>query len=579
MIRKNKKYSLKRGVSIRIAFLLIVLFAMLVYTYFYSVKIVKDSTITNAQSEVEIYKKDIDDKLKSISASVDEMLYQSDLYMRLKTEDESELYFTSMELLDALEKKIIFNNNADCFFVVNRDKNVRLLRLGNEVTNEQNIEVNHYFQDNVFHIEENLSSKWMLLSFGNTSGFMKAYMLGDTLVGAILFDESALSCINQKSMLDNTGFLLTDDRGKKYADLSIAKNEVIQKETIFSNSNPINTDYNNFMLVTGQLEQCDARLTIYQDEDKIFAGFTIIQYGIFFLVLFAIALLIYVFVFLQKNVVEPIQNLEDATNEVAIGNWNKQIGDKSAINEINALEKSFNNMIKEIKELKIDSYEEKIERQQIELRYLQMQIKPHFYLNALTTIHSMTYKNLNSEIRTFVEALSDHLRYSIREGVSLVTIGEEINHVRDYIKMQEIRFPNSVFFMPDIEDEIQDNLIPQFIILTFIENSFKYAMDLEKILYILIQAKKVVRDDKEFIHLHIEDNGQGFSEEKLSLLNEREQNKPGQENGLGIMNIKKTLQLFYGGQASVNFSNALPNGASVDIFIEKGEDSENTSCR
>jgi LytS/YehU family sensor histidine kinase len=202
-----------------------------------------------------------------------------------------------------------------------------------------------------------------------------------------------------------------------------------------------------------------------------------------------------------------------------------------------------------------------------------MQIRPHFFLNAITTIHSMTYKNKNEEIREFIDALSKHLRYMFKGGLIKVPIKEELEHIKNYISMQEIKFPNSVFYIFDVEQGLEQEKIPQFLIHTFVENSFKHAMTLEEALSIFIKIELCKFDGNDTIRIIIEDSGEGFPEIILDKINNIDNSETSGGYQIGISNIKKTLALLYSKNNLLKISNVEPMGGRVEIFIplEKGD--------
>ena len=140
-----------------------------------------------------------------------------------------------------------------------------------------------------------------------------------------------------------------------------------------------------------------------------------------------------------------------------------------------------------------------------------MQIRPHFYLNAISTISSLTYQNRNEEIRRMIQMLSQHLRYMFKAEQMLVSIDEEMRHVENYIRMQEIRYPDQIFYMTDLEPATGDIRIPQLLIQTFVENCFKHALTYGEMLSIFYpSAYGRSANDEGYVQIVIEDNGEGF---------------------------------------------------------------------
>lgn len=175
-------------------------------------------------------------------------------------------------------------------------------------------------------------------------------------------------------------------------------------------------------------------------------GLGYIQWIIAFLGIISLIIMPFVIFYLRKEIIVPIKALVVGTKRLEQGNLDYQVAEEGSSLEFRTLNHSFNSMVTEIKNLKISQYERKIELQKAELKYLQMQIRPHFFLNALTTIHSLTFKDKNEDIRAFIDALSNHLRYMFKGGLNKVTVSEEIEYIKTFFICRKSVFP-TVYFM------------------------------------------------------------------------------------------------------------------------------------
>lgn len=105
-------------------------------------------------------------------------------------------------------------------------------------------------------------------------------------------------------------------------------------------------------------------------------------------------------IYLKNEVINPIRELVKGIKKIESGGVDYRVPNLCTNNELKTMIASFNGMMAEIWKLKIESYEKKLKLQDVKLKYFQMQIKPHFFLNALSTIHSLTYQGKIEEIRT-----------------------------------------------------------------------------------------------------------------------------------------------------------------------------------
>jgi len=330
-----------------------------------------------------------------------------------------------------------------------------------------------------------------------------------------------------------------------------------------------------YLVISADIPEIDGKLSCIIESRNVFLGLNLIQWVIIFLGIISVFAIPLVVHYLFENIVKPVQQLIVATREVEKGNWDYRITDKRVPVEFAQLNDSFFSMVKEIKTLKIDSYEEKIERQKAELKYLQMQIKPHFFLNVLTTISSLTYQGKSEEIRKLIQYLSKHLRYIFRGGLVLVRLSEEISFVKNYIQLQEIKFPNNIFYMMEIGPGTEDCRLPQFIIQTFVENSFKHALTVGTMLSVLIKTEVIYNGGETYVRIIIEDNGDGFPDEVIEIINNSQEIEINDGEKVGIINIKKTLFLLYKQNNLLKISNCEPSGARVEILIPQWEEERN----
>lgn len=250
----------------------------------------------------------------------------------------------------------------------------------------------------------------------------------------------------------------------------------------------------------------------------------------------------------------PIQEMERSMKRVGSGDWDIAVKEDSGIAEYDSMIRNFNEMVSEIRNLKIQSYEKELDRQKLQLWCLQMQVNPHFYLNALNIIYSMAQVHNFEVVQEMAMSLVEYSRYMFRSPDSLVTVAQEMEHVDNYMKIQQIRFPKRIDYRAVMNSEIEDALIPPFMIQSFVENSMKYAVSFEQHNKVRVLGKVEELDRELYVHIEIRDNGTGYSREVMEMLNADA--KP-QEDGrqVGIRNVKARLALVFGEKAKVILKN------------------------
>ena len=161
-------------------------------------------------------------------------------------------------------------------------------------------------------------------------------------------------------------------------------------------------------------------------------------------------------------------------------------------------------------------------------------------------------------------SLVEYSRYMFRSPKSLVTVQQEMEHVENYMKIQRLRFPERIEFLADISSEVEDALIPPFVIQSFVENSIKYAIDFEQHNLCSIRGTVIESHEELFVMIEVRDNGKGYQEEVLELL-QSEDWADGSGKYVGIRNVRQRLRLVFGEKAKLILKNE--EGAVAIIMI------------
>lgn len=226
---------------------------------------------------------------------------------------------------------------------------------------------------------------------------------------------------------------------------------------------------------------------------------------------------------------------------------------------------------REFMQLKIDQYESIIRYQDAELKYYYMQIRPHFYLNALASMQRMCLRGENQRIGEYIMALSKNIRYMFSAGFRRIPLREETEHIDDYIRCQEILMPGCVFSYIEIAPEAGEWMIPQMILHTFVENVYKHVVTQDRLVTLLIRAN-VVREaqfgGEEVLRLLVEDDGDGFPQEVLDAFGSAD--LQAMKGCVGLLNVRRTLALMYGRDDLMRLKNNLSAGTRAIVFIPYG---------
>lgn len=279
----------------------------------------------------------------------------------------------------------------------------------------------------------------------------------------------------------------------------------------------------------------------------------------------ALLLVICVILCISHWVLTPVKELTQGIEEIAAGNIEHRLQNPSGTSlEFEKIETEFNHMMDQLKDMQIQIYQQELEQNETKLRYLSQQIQPHFILNSLNTLY--TYSNRDVEAtRKIIRLLSQYYRYVVNIESRYVNLGQELDHIENFLKLQKIRFPRKLDYEILCEDGIDIVPIPPFLLESFIGNSLKYGQDEQEKIMIRIQAVQV---EPFVIRVSVQDQDEGFSPEILEAIEEYHKTHVKNELlGTGIYNCIERLSLIYQDRAQIRCYNALPHGAVVEITI------------
>lgn len=278
-----------------------------------------------------------------------------------------------------------------------------------------------------------------------------------------------------------------------------------------------------------------------------------------------------------RYVTRAFSTLNQACVQVSQGDLTTSITQQGHFTEEHQIYSAFNDMIRQIKELRIDLYEQALQVQRSKLGFLRTQIKSHFFVNCLTVMHSLAMVGNTALIQEFALCLADYFRYLGSGFSNTVRFGSELEHLHNFVKIHQIRYPGRITYHYSTEPELDDFELLPMIPQTFAENVFKHALGAAAQITLTVRAYRGSHQGVAGMWLEIKDNGPGFTEEQLRTLNTP---WDGQEapsgTGTGILNTKERLHLFYNGRSAIEFCNRSDHGAIVRVFFPEKETEETT---
>lgn len=295
---------------------------------------------------------------------------------------------------------------------------------------------------------------------------------------------------------------------------------------------------------------------------------SILELPFLLIILIAIAVLTMLPMFyfrLNRDLFRPLDNLVDTMQRIRDGSSQEAMEDERLqCKEFREVNHIFNQMLQQIRHLKIEQYEQKIETQQTELAFLQAQIRPHFYLNCLKTLYSLAEQRQYANIETCILLVSKHLRYAFQVHTGTVPMREELSLCDNYVKLYAVMTEQLANLVLDIESALFEVPIPPISLLTLVENSIRVNLAPHRDLEIQIRAKRMQTQEGGILCLTVQDNGVGFPEDQLERLNTG-QWLENSGNHVGLQNVIRRFRILYKEDFSIAFFNR--DGAVIEIYL------------
>ena len=275
--------------------------------------------------------------------------------------------------------------------------------------------------------------------------------------------------------------------------------------------------------------------------------------------------LFFYFYYTVRHIIKPIQTFCEGLS----GYEGEELPelDSARILELEQADLQFRNLAEQIKSLKISLYEKQMEQQKEVIEFMKLQIRPHFYLNCLNLAYNMVELEKYDECRQMLRLTSEYFRYLLKSDMRKELIRDELSYVRNYLKIQSIRYRRTFNYYIEQDPRTADCYIPPLIIQTFVENAVKNTVALERPVDISITVMEENSDGEPVIHIFITDTGDGFSEDILSRLQNGESLHRDNGTGIGITNSIKRLQYHFGAKCRIRFYNSPQGGAVVELTI------------
>ena len=273
---------------------------------------------------------------------------------------------------------------------------------------------------------------------------------------------------------------------------------------------------------------------------------TILQITI---ILFSLLVSINGYFSVTKSIGSPLSDMKELSTQIASGNLDARTKVPD-VDELIPLANNMNLMAEQINVLIQKNIEEQQNMQKAEMKALQAQITPHFLYNTFDTIIWLAEEEKTDEVVKITKAFSEFLRISLSRGHEWITISQELEHIKNYLTIQKIRYADILNYTIDVDEEILDYKIIKLVLQPLVENAIYHGIKNKRGRGNLKVSAKFTDDKKQFISFCVEDDGAGFTNERLEQVHAELKNASVDAENLssvyGLYNVNKKLKLYYG---------------------------------
>jgi two-component system sensor histidine kinase YesM len=272
-----------------------------------------------------------------------------------------------------------------------------------------------------------------------------------------------------------------------------------------------------------------------------------------------------------RKAYRPLDTVLQGINCAAEGKLDTRISMENVGVDFVKLADGFNYMMGEINTLMEQVKLEQQQMDQIRFNALQSQIQPHFLYNTLECIHWQASADGNKEVSVLVRALAKFYRLCLSNGKDVILLKQEVEHARNYLLIQNMRYDNIINSTIQMEEECGKYLIPKITLQPLIENSIYHGIKVK-------EGKKgelkitIYKKDKD-VCIIVADNGTGMKEEQIEKMN-NSISEYDKDFGYGIRNVNRRIEILYGKGYGLHYEKNDMGGVTVTICLPAQEEKE-----
>ncbi|MDO4491487.1 MAG: sensor histidine kinase [Lachnospiraceae bacterium] len=260
---------------------------------------------------------------------------------------------------------------------------------------------------------------------------------------------------------------------------------------------------------------------------------------------------------------EPMEEMLSVMRKVGEGDLNHQMKQYEQ-SDFGQIAGTFNSMTDSLKGQMEMIRQKEQENTEIRLNALQSQIKPHFLYNTLESIHWQALLEGATGVSKMIMALSRFYRLCLSKGEELIPLSTELEHMKSYVMIQNIRFDDILQMEYDIPEELNSCYIPKITLQPLVENAFYHGIKPKNGVPGHVRITGALEEG--YMILRISDDGVGMTKEQIQELNDNI-NILINDGSYGVKNVHTRLEIRYGKGSGLHYEKNPEGGITVTVRL------------
>ncbi len=491
-------------------------------------------TVGSGQSYIDLYMSEIDNAAQMADSFLFSAEQTDTNFITVLRDRQDDHYMLSLAaVVREFDNHLSTNLLSGAYFLISPQMNEPIM-IGSGCTSNEKRMIREFFVENRDLWSNRL---WQYITIEEQNYLLHFYQQDEVYYGSVICLEPIL-----EEMINNLSL--------EYLDLDF----VLKSQP--------KTEPQNAFILRADSAKTELAVEMYLDQKAVYRNLPLIRrigVAFSFVCILVLPVLLFVFHFL---LVRPLKRIAHALNHLEQGQQEYRLTGSFSGRELIEISRSFNRMADQIQHLKIESYEEELEKNRVMLRNMQLQVRPHFLLNIFHLIFSMAQTGSFTGIQKMTLYLSAYFRHMFTED-NLHPLSVELELVKGYLGVLEVQYPDCFEALFEVDERLLAVPVPNLVLHNLLENIAKYTISVG--IFITISIRGYLREGT--LYLEVEDDGAGIEESVLREI--RAGNPVDKKDGrhIGLYNAGKRLKLFCSEEVRMEVESEVGSGTRVRILF------------